>query len=85
MRVITCTHILQGYGLSETCVVVPEMEYDALSSTPRREICVREDTLFTLIFYYKYEDLTKEVAINGWLVPYGVTPWKLVDQTRASS
>jgi hypothetical protein len=44
---------------------VPEMGYDALSSeTPRGEICIRGDTLFS--GYYKREDLTKEVMVNGW-------------------
>lgn len=43
---------------------VPEMSYDALSSTPRGEVCVRGDTLFS--GYFKREDLTKEVMIDGW-------------------
>jgi len=41
---------------------VPEMGYDALASTLRGEICVKEKTLF--VGYYKHEDLTKEALIN---------------------
>ena len=43
---------------------VPEMGYDALSIVPRGEICIRGKTLFA--GYYKREDLTKEVMVNGW-------------------
>lgn len=43
---------------------VPEMGYDALSSKPRGEVCIRGDTLFS--GYFKREDLTKEVLIDGW-------------------
>ncbi|XP_027774703.1 long chain acyl-CoA synthetase 4-like isoform X2 [Solanum pennellii] len=114
LRVVACAHVLQGYGLTETCagtfvslpnqfdmlgtvgppvpnvdvclVSVPEMEYDALSSTPRGEICVRGDTLFS--GYYKREDLTKEVLIDGWFHTGDIGEWqpngslKIIDRMK---
>ncbi|XP_055819588.1 long chain acyl-CoA synthetase 4-like [Solanum dulcamara] len=114
LRVVACAHVLQGYGLTETCagtfvslpnqfdmlgtvgppvpnvdvclVSVPEMEYDALSSTPRGEICVRGDTLFS--GYYKREDLTKEVMIDGWFHTGDIGEWqpngslKIIDRMK---
>lgn len=43
---------------------VPEMGYDALSSQPRGEICLRGNTLFS--GYHKRQDLTEEVMVDGW-------------------
>lgn len=51
---------------------VPEMGYDALSATPRGEICVRGDPLFS--GYYKRDDLTNEVMIDGWFHTGNLNP-----------
>nr|XP_016501799.1 PREDICTED: long chain acyl-CoA synthetase 4-like [Nicotiana tabacum] len=114
LRVVACCHVLQGYGLTETCAgtfvslpnqydmlgtvgppvpnvdvcleSVPEMAYDALSSTPRGEVCVRGDTLFS--GYYKREDLTKEVMIDGWFHTGDIGEWqpngslKIIDRKK---
>lgn len=52
---------------------VPEMGYDALSTTPRGEVCVRGDPLFS--GYYKRDDLTNEVMIDGWFHTGNLSPW----------
>ena len=43
---------------------VPDMNYDALASTPHGEICIKGETLFS--GYYRREDLTEEVLVDGW-------------------
>ncbi|XP_038986238.1 long chain acyl-CoA synthetase 4-like isoform X2 [Phoenix dactylifera] len=114
LRVVTCAHVLQGYGLTETCAgtfvslpndfamvgtvgppvpnvdvrleSVPEMGYDALSSIPRGEICIRGKTLFS--GYYKREDLTNEVMIDGWFHTGDIGEWqpdgnlKIIDRKK---
>ncbi|GJN00872.1 hypothetical protein PR202_ga18094 [Eleusine coracana subsp. coracana] len=114
LRVVTCAHVVQGYGLTETCAgsfssipneismlgtvgppvahidvrleSVPEMGYDALSSIPRGEICVRGNVLFS--GYYKREDLTQEVMIDGWFHTGDVGEWqsdgslKIIDRKK---
>ncbi|XP_068664896.1 long chain acyl-CoA synthetase 4-like [Aristolochia californica] len=114
LRVVTCAHVLQGYGLTETCggtfvslpnepsmvgtvgppvpnvdvclESVPEMGYDANSSTPRGEICIRGDTVFS--GYHKREDLTKEVLVDGWFHTGDVGEWqpngamKIIDRKK---
>ncbi|GAB4857552.1 Long chain acyl-CoA synthetase 4 [Ancistrocladus abbreviatus] len=65
---------------------VPEMGYDALASPPRGEICIRGKTLFS--GYYKREDLTNEVLIDGWFHTGDVGEWqpdgslKIIDRKK---
>ncbi|KAI3468613.1 hypothetical protein Pfo_025276 [Paulownia fortunei] len=114
LRVVSCSYVLQGYGLTETCAgtfvsipdelnmlgtvgppvpnvdvcleSVPEMGYDAISRTPRGEVCVRGDTLFS--GYFKREDLTKEVFIDGWFHTGDIGEWqadgslKIIDRKK---
>ncbi|KAJ6842151.1 long chain acyl-CoA synthetase 4-like [Iris pallida] len=114
LRVVSCAHVLQGYGLTETCAgtfvslpndlsmlgtvgppvpnvdvrleSVPEMNYDALADKPRGEICVRGNTLFQ--GYYKREDLTNEVMVDGWFHTGDIGEWqpdgsmKIIDRKK---
>ncbi|ONH91354.1 hypothetical protein PRUPE_8G108900 [Prunus persica] len=65
---------------------VPEMGYDALSSVPGGEICLRGKSLFS--GYHKRQDLTEEVLVDGvWIAgdigelqPIGAT--EIIDRTK---
>ncbi|GER42231.1 long-chain-fatty-acid CoA ligase [Striga asiatica] len=65
---------------------VPEMGYDALSSIPRGEICLRGNTLFS--GYHKRPDLTEDVIIDGWFHTGDVGEWqpsgamKIIDRKK---
>ncbi|GLJ22910.1 hypothetical protein SUGI_0432180 [Cryptomeria japonica] len=114
LRVTSCSVVIQGYGLTETCAgsfsslanvfsmigtvgppatiieaklkSVPEMGYDALSKTPRGEICIRGKTLFS--GYYKREDMTNEVLVDGWFHTGDIGEWqqdgtmKIIDRKK---
>ncbi|KAK9164049.1 hypothetical protein Syun_004951 [Stephania yunnanensis] len=65
---------------------VPEMGYDALSSVPRGEICLRGKTLFS--GYHKRQDLTEEVFVDGWFHTGDIGEWqpngsmKIIDRKK---
>lgn len=65
---------------------VPEMGYDALSSVPRGEICLRGSTLFS--GYHKRADLTNEVLVDGWFHTGDIGEWqpngamKIIDRKK---
>ncbi|GKV23762.1 hypothetical protein SLEP1_g33458 [Rubroshorea leprosula] len=65
---------------------VPEMGYDALASVPRGEICLRGNTLFS--GYYKRQDLTEEVFVDGWFHTGDIGEWqqdgsmKIIDRKK---
>ncbi|PIN12364.1 Long-chain acyl-CoA synthetases (AMP-forming) [Handroanthus impetiginosus] len=65
---------------------VPEMGYDALSTVPRGEICLRGNTLFS--GYHKRQDLTKEVVVDGWFHTGDIGEWqpngamKIIDRKK---
>ncbi|KAF6155763.1 hypothetical protein GIB67_007410 [Kingdonia uniflora] len=65
---------------------VPDMGYDALSEMPRGELCLRGNTLFS--GYYKRQDLTDEVLVDGWFHTGDVGEWlpngamKIIDRKK---
>uniref|UniRef100_A0A2N9FY86 AMP-dependent synthetase/ligase domain-containing protein n=1 Tax=Fagus sylvatica TaxID=28930 RepID=A0A2N9FY86_FAGSY len=101
LRVTSCSTLSQGYGnvfpmmgtvgvpittIEARLESVPEMGYDALSSTPRGEICLRGKTLFS--GYHKRQDLTEDVLVDGWFHTGDIGEWqpngamKIIDRKK---
>lgn len=65
---------------------VRELEYDALSDTPRGEVCIRGKSVFA--GYHKREDLTQDVLVDGWFHTGDIGEWqkdgglKLIDRKK---
>ncbi|GER49858.1 long-chain-fatty-acid CoA ligase [Striga asiatica] len=101
LRVACCCMFSQGYGNVHSMVgavgipmptvearleSIPEMGYDALSSVPRGEICIRGNILFS--GYYKRLDLTQQQVVDGWFHTGDVGEWqpdgvmKIIDRKK---
>nr|KAJ0196424.1 hypothetical protein LSAT_V11C700381070 [Lactuca sativa] len=65
---------------------VPKMNYDTLSSKPQGAICIRGNVLFA--GYYKREDVTVEVLVDGWFHTGDIGEWqpdgsmKIIDRKK---